>query len=59
MLFYGVDVGEGAIVQRAILDKHVRVPAGAKIGVDLELDRKRFTVSPDGVVVVGKHQQIK
>ena len=59
VLFYGVDVGEGAIVQRAILDKHVRVPAEEKIGVDLELDRKRFTVSPDGVVVVGKHQQIK
>ena len=47
-----------AIVRRAILDKNVRVPAGAAIGVDLERDRKRFTVSPDGVVVVGKSQRI-
>ena len=58
VLFDGVDVGDGAIVRRAILDKNVRVPAGAAIGVDLERDRKRFTVSPDGVVVVGKSQRI-
>ena len=58
VLFDRVDVGERAIVRRAILDKNVRVPAGTRIGVDLDRDRKRFTVSPDGVVVVGKNQQI-
>ena len=58
VLFDGVDVGEGAIIRRAILDKNVCVPAGAGIGVDLDRDRKRFTVSADGVVVVGKNQQL-
>ena len=58
VLFDGVDVGEGAIIRRAILDKNVRVPAGASIGVDLDLDQKRFTVSADSVVVVGKNQQL-
>ena len=58
VLFDGVDVGEGAVIRRTILDKNVRVPAGARIGVDLDRDRKRFTVSKDGVVVVGKNEQI-
>ena len=58
VLFDGVDVGEEAIIRRAILDKNVRVQAGARIGVDLKRDRERFTVSPDGVVVVGKNQRV-
>lgn len=59
VLFDGVDVGEGAIIRRAILDKNVRLPTGARIGVDLDRDQKRFTVSADGVVVVGKNQQFE
>lgn len=54
VLFDGVDVGRGAVVQRAVVDKNVRIPAGAQIGVDLELDRQRFTVSEGGVVVIAK-----
>jgi len=41
-------------VRRAILDKNVVVPANAQIGVDLDLDRTRYTVSPGGIVVIGK-----
>jgi glucose-1-phosphate adenylyltransferase len=54
ILMNGADVGRGAVVRRAILDKNVRVEPGAQLGVDLERDRERFTVSPGGIVVVPK-----
>jgi glucose-1-phosphate adenylyltransferase len=55
VLMDDVDVGRGAIVRRAILDKNVRVPPGARIGVDAEEDRNRgFTTSDSGVVCLGK-----
>ena len=43
---HGVDVGGGAIVRNAIVDKNVRIAPGAQIGVDAEADRERFLVSP-------------
>jgi glucose-1-phosphate adenylyltransferase len=49
-----VTVGSGAVVRRAIIDKNVVVPPGASIGVDPDLDGKRFTLSNKGVVVIGK-----
>jgi glucose-1-phosphate adenylyltransferase len=54
VLLPGVRVGKGAIVRRAILDKNVVVPDGVQIGVDVALDRARYTVSSGGVVVLGK-----
>jgi glucose-1-phosphate adenylyltransferase len=54
VLFSDVDVGRGAVVRNAIIDKDVVIEPGAKIGVDLDADRKRFTVSSGGVVVVPK-----
>jgi glucose-1-phosphate adenylyltransferase len=55
ILFNYVTVGAGAKLKRCIVDKHVNIPAGETIGYDLERDRKRFTVSEQGVVVVGRH----
>jgi glucose-1-phosphate adenylyltransferase len=54
VLMPGVEVGRGAVIKRAILDKNVYVHPGAKVGVDLDADKERFTVSHDGVVVIGK-----
>jgi len=52
----GVQIGRGAVVRRAILDKDVVVPEGAHIGVDPDLDRSRYHLSAGGVVVLGKRQ---
>jgi glucose-1-phosphate adenylyltransferase len=42
-------------VHRAIIDKDVRVPSGARIGLDPEEDAARgLTVSAAGVTVVPK-----
>jgi glucose-1-phosphate adenylyltransferase len=53
------EVGRHAVVRRAILDKDVRVAEGARIGVDPEADRERFTVSASGVVVIPKGQTVE
>jgi glucose-1-phosphate adenylyltransferase len=58
VLMHDVVIGEGAIVRRAILDKHVVVPRGARIGCDEAADRRRFTVSPNGITVLGKGQLV-
>ncbi len=54
VLFPGVHVGERVVVRNAIIDKDVVIEPGAQIGVDLDLDRERFTVSDGGIVVVPK-----
>ena len=59
VLFDSVDIGRHAVVRRAVIDKNVRVPDGAEIGVDLERDKQRFTVSEGGVVVVEKDTVIE
>ena len=59
VLFSGVEVGRGAVVRNAILDKDVSVEAGAEVGVDLSADREAgFTVSDGGVVVVPKGARV-
>jgi glucose-1-phosphate adenylyltransferase len=54
ILFDGVEVGRYARVRRAIIDKGVAVPPYMTIGYDLAEDRRRFTVSEGGIVVVPK-----
>jgi glucose-1-phosphate adenylyltransferase len=55
LLFDGVDVGRHARVRRAIIDKDVKIPAGATIGYDLDHDRQRgFQITEQGVVVIAK-----
>lgn len=52
ILFDGVSVGPGCHLQNCIVDKHVKIPANTTIGVDRNLDQKRFTVSENGITVV-------
>jgi glucose-1-phosphate adenylyltransferase len=49
-----VEVGRYAKVRRAIIDKNVSVPEGDEIGYDLERDRRRFFITPSGLVVIPK-----
>ncbi|HTL02431.1 MAG TPA: glucose-1-phosphate adenylyltransferase, partial [Vicinamibacterales bacterium] len=52
ILMPGVRVGRHARLRRAIVDRDVLIPRGAVIGYNLEEDRKRHTVTDQGVVVV-------
>jgi len=45
-------IGNGARIRRAIVDQDNHIPAGERIGFDLEADRKRFHVTDSGIVVV-------
>jgi glucose-1-phosphate adenylyltransferase len=50
------NIGRHARIRRAIIDKNVIVPEGYEIGFDLEGDKKKFTVTDSGIVVIGKNQ---
>jgi glucose-1-phosphate adenylyltransferase len=52
ILMPGVRVGRHARIRRAIIDRDVLIPRGARIGYDLEEDRRRHTVTDTGIVVV-------
>jgi glucose-1-phosphate adenylyltransferase len=58
VLMDGVDVGQHAVISNALIDKNVVIPDGTQIGVDLEHDRTRYTVTEGGIVVLGKGQAI-
>jgi glucose-1-phosphate adenylyltransferase len=52
VLFPSVDVGRHCRIRKALIDRYCKIPDGTVIGYDLEEDRKRFHVSPKGVVLV-------
>src|SRR5215217_1312617 len=52
ILMPGVRVGRHARIRRAIIDRDLLIPRGALIGFNLEEDRRRHTVTEDGVIVV-------
>jgi glucose-1-phosphate adenylyltransferase len=59
LILEGVDVGRYAKIRNAILDKHVKVMPNARIGYDTEKDKKRFTITPKGIVVVEKEAVVE
>ncbi|MEJ2528918.1 MAG: glucose-1-phosphate adenylyltransferase [Gammaproteobacteria bacterium] len=52
VLLPDVDIGRNCRIKKAIIDKRCQVPDGMIIGEDPVEDAKRFTVSPNGVVLV-------
>jgi glucose-1-phosphate adenylyltransferase len=59
ILFPDVDVGRGARVHRAIVEKGVRIPAGFEVGLDADKDRESFHVTETGIVVIAKDTKIE
>ncbi|MBI1936843.1 MAG: glucose-1-phosphate adenylyltransferase [Ignavibacteriales bacterium] len=53
------NIGRHARIRRAIIDKNVTIPEGFEIGFDSETDKKRFTVSDTGIVVIPKNYIFK
>lgn len=49
-----VEIGRHCKIMKAIIDKNNRIPPRTEIGYNPEEDRKRFTVTPRGIVVVPK-----
>jgi glucose-1-phosphate adenylyltransferase len=49
-----VVVGRYCKIKKAIIDKHNIIPSSTKIGYNPSEDRKKFTVTPRGIVVVPK-----
>ncbi|HEQ60708.1 MAG TPA: glucose-1-phosphate adenylyltransferase [Firmicutes bacterium] len=56
ILMSGVDIGRGAKIRRAIIDKYHKIPGGEIIGYDSEEDRKKYFVSESGIVVIAKKE---
>lgn len=50
-----VNVGRYSRIRRAIIDKNVVIPEGVEIGFDSEEDKRKFTVSETGIVVIPKN----
>jgi glucose-1-phosphate adenylyltransferase len=52
VLLPNVQVGEGAVLRRVVVDKYCRIPAGLVVGVDAVADRRRFHVTDRGVTLI-------
>lgn len=54
ILMKGVEIGRYAKVKRAIIDSEIVVSSHETIGYNIEEDRKKYYVSPSGIVVIPK-----
>ena len=59
ILFENVNIGRHCRIRKAIIDKHVDIPAGTSIGYDAEEDKKRFHVTESGIVVIPKGMRLE
>ncbi|MBK1685434.1 glucose-1-phosphate adenylyltransferase [Rhodoferax fermentans] len=47
-----VQIGRNCVIKKCILDRECHLPDGTQIGVDPEVDRKRFHVTDSGITLV-------
>jgi glucose-1-phosphate adenylyltransferase len=54
IIFPDVQISEKAHIRRTTIDRGVKIMPGERIGFDPDEDRKRFTVSDSGIVVISQ-----
>jgi glucose-1-phosphate adenylyltransferase len=59
IVFEKVSIGRHCRIRKAIIDKHVVIPAGTVIGYDQEADKRRFHVTESGIVVIPKGMRVE
>jgi glucose-1-phosphate adenylyltransferase len=52
VLLPNVEVSRNVVLRRTVVDKHCKLPAGLRVGVDPEQDRQRFRVTDGGVTLI-------
>jgi len=58
IIYNHVNIGRHSRICRAIIDRHVSLPEHTEIGFDLEADKRRFHVTPSGIVVVVRQESL-
>src|SRR6202140_3315739 len=58
LIYNHVNIGRHSRICRAIIDRHVSPPERTEIGYDLEADKRRFHVTPSGIVVVVRQESL-
>ena len=51
-------IGQGCRLTKVILDKNVEIAPDTIIGENLEEDRKKYTVTKNGIIVIGKNSKV-
>jgi len=58
ILMENVEIGRHCRIRKAIIDKDVTIPPATEIGYNLEEDKKRYHVTPSGIVVIAKGTEV-
>ncbi len=58
ILLKDVQIGENCQIKKTIVDREVRVPAGTKIGFDLEEDKKKYHVTESGITILSRPKRL-
>src|SRR5512135_667881 len=58
ILMENVEIGRHCRIRKAIIDKDVIIPPHTEIGYNLKEDKKRYFVTPSGIVVIAKGTEV-